>query len=626
MSSPTNATPAPAAPSADAEHRRRWLAGWRKLAGTVTRYRWWVLTGAAMLAFGLGYYGFWQFYHTPGQYWSRPDYPNRPHDPRFTDLAYWSLKLFVFTSPDHDQLPIALDVARILAPIVASFAALSGLWLLFRDRLQQMMIPFTRGHVVMCGLGPYVGSVFLRHLHSNGDRVVVIEADPNNSSVELCRTLGVPVIVGDAQSRRILESAGLHRAARLLVVCPDDALNAEIISVAREVVRGRTRGALRCLARIGDPDLCRLLRNQGWRRQNDGIELDFFNTDEVSARLLLDEFPIAEPPQQPHILVAHLDPLGQWVIWHAAREWHYGRERGDTRPLVVTVLDDNAKPRLAELKGQSPELDKICTFVTTSASAADIRALSERHETLSCPPLTRAYVTAYRDEQAVETALKLRHELPKSIPMVLSLSRAHGVAALITNVDMAEGLDIDVFMTMEHTCTVELIAGGSWETIAHAIHRSWRAKQLRQNKRAPTWAELDDSRKASSRAQALDIKAKLKGMGYVMGPFRDWETSDFTLSDAEVERLAIDEHVRWRKERRDDNWTLIEMPKGKDDEETAQLLEEAKLRKESPYLVPFKDLPKDIADYDRDFVREIPSLLAAVGLQIARPADDAPKT
>jgi mRNA-degrading endonuclease toxin of MazEF toxin-antitoxin module len=613
-------------PSADADHRRWWLAAWRELVGTVTRYHWWVLTGAALLAFALGFYGFWQFYRTPGQYWGAADYPNRPHDARFSDLLYWSLKLFVFAAPDHDRLPIALDVARFLAPVVASFAALSGLWLLFRDRLQQMMVVFRRGHVVMCGLGPYVGSVFLRHLHRNGDRVVVIEADANNPGIELCRTLGVPVIVGDAQSRGILESAGLRRAARLLVVCPDDALNAEIISVAREVVRGRTRGALSCLARIGDPDLCRLLRNQGWRRQNDGILLDFFNTDEVSARLLLDEFPIAEPPQQPHILVAHLDPLGQWVIWHAAREWHYGREPGDTRPLVVTVLDDNAETRLAELNGQSPELDKICTFVTTSASAADIRALSEHHETLSCPPLTRAYVTAYRDAQAVETALKLRHELPKTIPMVLSLSRAHGVAALITNVDMAEGLEIDVFMTLEHTCTVELIAGGSWETIAHAIHRSWRAKQLKANKPAPTWAQLDDSRKASSRAQALDIKAKVTEMDYVVGPFRDWETSDFTFSDAEVERLASAEHVRWNKERLDDNWTLIDMPKGKDDEDTEQLLEAAKLRKQSPYLVPFKDLPKAIADYDRDFVREIPALLDTVGLQITRPANDTPKT
>jgi hypothetical protein len=612
MNSPTSAIPAP---------------GWRELVGTIARYRWWVLTGAAFVAFGLGYYGFWQFYRTPGEYWGATDYLTRPHDARVSDLFYWSLKLFVFTGPDHDRLPIALDVARFLAPVVASFAALSGLWLLFRDRLQQMMVVFNRGHVVMCGLGLYVGSEFLRNLRSNGDRVVVIEADANSPGIELCRTLGVPVIVGDAQSRSTLESAGLRRAARLLVVCPDDALNAEIISVAREVVRGRTRGALRCLARIGDPDLCRLLRNQGWRREDDGILLDFFNTDEISARLLLDEFPIAEPPQQPHILVAHLDPLGGWVIWHAAREWHYGREPGDTRPLVVTVLDDNAETRLAELKGQSPELDKICTFVTTSASVASIRALSERHETLSCPPLTRAYVTAYRDAQAVETALKLRHELSKKTPLVLSLSRAHGVASLITNVEIAKGLDIEVFMTMERTCTVELVAGGSWETIAaHAIHRSWRVKQLREKKPAPTWAELDASRKASSRAQALDIKAKVKEMDYVVGPFRDWDTSDFTFFDYEVERLAFDEHERWWKERRDDNWTLIAMPKGKDDEETKQLVEEAKLHKQSPYLVPFKDLPKEIADDDRDFVREIPGLLAAVGLQITRSADDAPKT
>ncbi len=63
------------------------------------------------------------------------------------------------------------------------------------------------------------------------------------------------------------------------------------------------------------------------------------------------------------------------------------------------------------------------------------------------------------------------------------------------------------------------------------------------------------------------------------------------------------------------------MPVGKDEAETKRLVEEAKLRKESPYLMSWDDLVHrypEIADYDRIFVRGIPDLLASVGLRVIR--------
>ena len=38
----------------------------------------------------------------------------------------------------------------------------------------------------------------------------------------------------------------------------------------------------------------------------------------------------------------------------------------------------------------------------------------------------------------------------------------------------------------------------------------------------------------------------------------------------------------------------------------------------TPYLVPFDQLPKDIADLDRDAVNGIPAVLASAGFQIIR--------
>lgn len=143
--------------------------------------------------------------------------------------------------------------------------------------------------------------------------------------------------------------------------------------------------------------------------------------------------------------------------------------------------------------------------------------------------------------------------------------------------------------------------------MARAIHNRWRDEQLATGKPAPSWEELDESRKKSSREQARDIATKLRSIGCEIAPLQDSNARDFTFTDKEVERLAIAEHDRWMKERLAGGWSL-----GVKDI----------AHKKSPYLVPWEDLPPDIADYDRMFVREIPTLLASAGLQVIRTSDN----
>jgi hypothetical protein len=74
------------------------------------------------------------------------------------------------------------------------------------------------------------------------------------------------------------------------------------------------------------------------------------------------------------------------------------------------------------------------------------------------------------------------------------------------------------------------------------------------------------------------------------------------------------------------------MPQAEDPDEVKRLLEEARRRQESPYLIPWADLLEldaemdrrfgermaGVAEYDRIAVREIPKRFAAVGLQVIR--------
>ena len=145
--------------------------------------------------------------------------------------------------------------------------------------------------------------------------------------------------------------------------------------------------------------------------------------------------------------------------------------------------------------------------------------------------------------------------------------------------------------------------GGTVEPMAQAIHERWRSEQISAGRPAPSWQELDESRKESSRDQARDIPAKLHLVGCDIAPLREREAEDFAFTDDEIETLAAAEHLRWIRERVADGWTA-----GNKDV----------TRKTTPYLVPFEELPPDIAEYDRILVREIPHLLISAGLQVVR--------
>ena len=570
----------------------------RSFSRFVADFRWALLGFAAVIAFALGWIGYTK--HLNEMYTEGA----LKHPPQATDIAYETVKLFLMGSPGTTGLPVTIEIARILAPVVAGYAALSGLALLFHDRFQQLRIPLMRGHVVICGLG-YVGSLFGDHLRKAGKKVVVVELDPANPLLEVCRSWRSPFVVGDARLEDTLRGAGVRRAAQLLAVCPNDSVNTEIVAVARRLAADRRSSPLRCLARIGSPELCRLLRVQE-ANSSDGApsSLDFFNVDEVSAQLCLDDFPVELGNGRPHILVSRLDALGTWLVKHAA--WSWFTDRADDVPLWVTVVDDRADERVRGLLDQYPALESVCRFVESSFSVRDLHRLDDLQADAGAPPVTCAYVSAYLDEEAIEAALTLRHYLDSQVPMVVALSRTDGVARLITEATATGELaNVTVFPALERTCTAELVAGGSFERIAVAIHRRWCAGQLAIDKEAPAWSELDESRRESNRAQARDMPVKLRSIGCAIAPLHDMRAPAFEFTDEEFETLAIAEHKRWVAERLESGWRLGPKDVG---------------RKSTPYLVPFDELPDDIADLDRDAVRQIPGALESVDLKVVRSA------
>jgi hypothetical protein len=69
---------------------------------------------------------------------------------------------------------------------------------------------------------------------------------------------------------------------------------------------------------------------------------------------------------------------------------------------------------------------------------------------------------------------------------------------------------------------------GQFEPLAQAIHERWRQEAIANGETAPTWQDLDESRKNSSRDQARHLPVHLPKVGSALAPLRDSEARDFT--------------------------------------------------------------------------------------------------
>jgi DNA invertase Pin-like site-specific DNA recombinase len=146
------------------------------------------------------------------------------------------------------------------------------------------------------------------------------------------------------------------------------------------------------------------------------------------------------------------------------------------------------------------------------------------------------------------------------------------------------------------------------EIIAQAIHEAYRhARQNKVRNRDPSivkWDKLPDYLKESNREQANHIFEKLHQIGYTVHKVSNRDIVPMIFTEDEIEIMAELEHTRWNVERLRDGWRWGE--------------KRNTIKKTSPYLIGWSELPEDAKELDRQTVRNILELLAKVGLEIQR--------
>ncbi|GAA1810788.1 hypothetical protein GCM10009682_35470 [Luedemannella flava] len=543
-------------------------------------------------------------------------YQHLEHKAGILSLLYYDLQLFVLGADPlqekPDGLPTALQIARFVAPTVAIFAVFeTGRVLVFAEYHRRRTRHAT-GHAVVCGDSP-VARTLVTQLRANG-RTVVVVAERLVGTTE-SRQRDLMTVVGDAGDADVLRAAGVPRAEVVYVAAGDSATNLSIAVRASSLARGRET-PLAVYAHIADPELCVSLQARRLGLPHPpGVRLDFFNIDDLAARVLFDRWPLPAFEERPtRVLIAGGSRLAEALLVQAARHWRVGNHRA--HPLLhVDYVAPHADAAVGALTARYPFLRRTCRITPVPVEltiALAGGALGTPHD--------QSFLCYREESHGLKVALtthRLWHGGPGSVFVPLyqltDLSVAFDGADTYQLLDEVQGC-LRLFGMIEAACDPVLIGEDLVERLARLIHEHYVARSRAagdgpRDSELVDWEHLDPERRRANRDQAHDIGSKLLAIGCVVVPRVDGGPL-FQLTEDEIDQLAALEQQRWKEDKELAGWQYGD---DRDDE-----------GRRSPYLLDWWDMPEGARRKDRDAIRVLPDILADGGFEIVRLTNRAP--
>ena len=573
-------------------------------AGQPAGRPWWGVAILGFLALALGTHG---FYGAPGA-------DDRPAG--FLDALYNAMRLFhMHFDYRAPALPVTLEIARFLAPLVLVVTLFKGFMIVARSHHHALLHRSKHGHVVICGLGQK-GLQLARQARARGEWVVVIEKDPRNDLCSTCDEEGIFYLLGDAAEPALLARARAAHAKEIVVVTPEDETNLRIAMQLRQLAVPEFSTRPQCFVHLEDIHLrerLQRLMDAGTERQP-GCTLNFFDVYDAEARRVLLELPLdgegigQDDARSVHLVILGFGRMGRSLALRGAKVGQFA----NGAKLRVSVIDRHAGQQRERLLFHHPALqdDAICRlqFHEIEAQSLTTRKLVEGW---AAEPNTLLHFFVCLDDNArsLEVALQLQETLANRAGCRLCVrAKTRSSVAKVLASTAAPGPRIVTFGMVEDACCDAAFRHEYNEALAQSLHERFVDKRLAGSIRTPQtdpalrpWAELREDFRESNRQQADHIPIKLRAIGCEAVPAADPRTAITQFKPDELEWLAELEHARWNAERWLAGWRYG-APSNKP-------------RRISEYLVPWKDLDDSIRNYDREAVAEIPACLAA-----ARPA------
>ncbi len=549
--------------------------------------RWLVVLGIAAVALVLGYVGL-------HEYLSRQTVQG--FGKSWADILFYDVQLFVLNAAPAQTagpFPVALGVARFLAPAATAVATVETVRLLLSEQLRRWSAASASRHAIVTGDGP-VALELARKLRDEYRRVVLVSTIP--VATEPARGHHFLEVSGDLTDAGTLRAAGLRRADVLYACAELSATNAATALRAREISQAHG-WPLTTFAQVRDAEICMALRARRIGAEADlSFRLDFFSVEDTAARVLLDKHPLAPGGSRPaQVVIVGFGPLGRAVLREIARRPSLGgsplsvRIRGASTEIVSKFLD------------LFPVVRRNC-LVTCDGDASQPPSGGGRTLVFICLP---------DNDDALTAGLAAVHSVTgRADRVVICMSEPSPFGAVLTGqkalLDDVEGR-LTVFEVIEEACVPGRIREDLADQLARAIHQAYvdncaaRGDSPRLNQSMRPWEELPDDLRQSNLAQAAHIGAKLDAIDCAVIP-ESAVAPDFAFTDAEIELLAQMEHRRWAQERQAQGYAYGPNREGK----------------QHPDLVDWQYLSETAQDKDRDTIRELPVILRQAGFQILR--------
>lgn len=563
--------------------------------------RWILLGGVWLASLLLGYAGIARFSAENYLNWSA------------SDIFYRTLQLIVLESGAvSGSVNWMLETARFLLPFLAAYTTLQALSNLFREQMQWMRLWGLRDHAVICGLGRKGGhltSELLKLSHP----VVAIEQHPEQTRAAELQRRGAILLTGNATRREVLTRARLSHARYLICLLGGDSQNLQVAFQAYQLARQGRKSVLTCIIHIDSFELLNLIK-PGELTIESGVPflIETFHPYVRTACWLIQQDPAWQDRADPfglpdHLLVVGLGRLGEHLVVQAARAWY--RSRQSSR-LTVTVMDRQAVQKTAALLRKYPPVGRTCQFIPLNVELSATASLWDSlAEMKARRPFRRVYICLGNPVLSLQVCWTLL-EIPelRDVPIRVRLDRQSGFWGLLQKPMTTPSYNGQIipFDMMEYACSAELVMGGLHELLARELHQRY-LEGIDPSSPHLSWDQLSDEEKEANRQQAARICAVLSAAGYRVIPLQDWDAEDMTFPPQDVERMARQEHELWSQAKREAGWRLG--------------LQKDARKRIHPDLVAWEQLPEEEKKKNRDFIRQLPSLLARLGFQIERLPD-----
>lgn len=473
-------------------------------------------------------------------------------------------------------VPLGLQLARLLAILATLSGATSVLFSVSRSQLDRFGILRARRLTVVAGVDETSWPVLQRLARNReaGHRTVLLTGDVGELA-ERARADGVLVVrTGTDDPLGLREGMPWHKAGRCYLLSADAGTNrARALTLRRELgaqragadqpaVRTAARtGRLAVVVRIDDP-----WHADDWRKRFIGepnFVFDAIGRYEATAETLVSQ--LRELPALDELILTGKAPL---LLALCAELSQQGRELqfldGDAQLPRVTLVDRDAAELAADHRVRQQRFASDPVELTAVDAAPSLESLQVWLDRVTAVGRSAAVVIA-RAGTRLGTRLAVRYpELPVfeladgSRPLLGDEPAVGRLAAFNLALADATGRSAD-----------------AWERAARAVHERYR-RRFPDARLAVPWAELPrEFYRDSNRRQLHSILDAMAALGRSWAPTRpepqpgpdpdrlassgtgeriEAGLAFFGLTEAELSRVAEQEHESWRRQYLADGW------------------------------------------------------------------------